>query len=150
MLFALHCFVWIIFWFVSLSASLFAHIGLSAHWFSDFHICNVASIVLHPRPEGAKQKPTWWYKEDLRCEEDNSIQHCPNWDLCSLQYSNKMSKSCDSFNCTTNTWEIQSTFAWSNHITLKISRTQDFAGGTVVNTPCFQRRGCVFSLWVGN
>ena len=124
--------------------------SLSAHWFSDFHICNVASLVLHPWPEGAKQKPTWWYKEDSRCEEDNSIQHCSNWDLWSLQYSNKMSKSCDSFNCTTNTWEIQSTFAWSNHITLKISRTQDFPGGTVVHTPCFQCRGCVFSLWVRN
>lgn len=31
LLFALHCFVWIIFWFVSLSASLFVHIHLSAH-----------------------------------------------------------------------------------------------------------------------
>ena len=73
LLFALHCFVWIIFWFVSLSASLFVHIRLSTHWFSYFHICNIATIVLHPWPEGAKLKPTWWYKEDSRCEEDNSI-----------------------------------------------------------------------------
>ena len=63
LLFALHCFLWIIFWFVSLSASLFAHIGLSAHWFSDFHICDVATIVLHPWPEDAELKPTWWHKE---------------------------------------------------------------------------------------
>lgn len=114
LLFALHCFMWIMFWVVSLSACLFPCICIYLHVLLflpvDFQVHNAAPSAapdLQLFSEDAKLKPTWWYKEESMCEEKTSVQHCSNWALPNLQYLDIMSELNYHFYRTTDFWEIK-------------------------------------------